>query len=346
MTTMLRKYLAASAVLLCSIGHVQAQEKTIVVNSFGGDYEKFHRTCVIAPFEKKTGTKVRVVTLYSVDLLAQLRAQKASPQWDVALFSGGQEIVAAAEGLILPIDPKTIPNVADVYDFAKANLDKGQGPAYSLISYGLIYNNKRMTTAPNSWKDLMNPASREHVVLMNISNTYGMQAFLMLNKTLGGTLDDITPGLNAVKTLLGGGATMISATPEIQREFGQNDAWIASFGSDYAFTMRKAGMPISYVSAIEGTAATFITANVVANRPNRDAALQFVDYSISSEAQSCFAEAMRYSPTNSKARVSPEIASELAYGEEAAKRLVRFDPTVVEARRASWVEKWNAAMAK
>jgi putative spermidine/putrescine transport system substrate-binding protein len=334
------------SILALTAGMAQAQDKTITINSFGGAYETAHRKCVIDPFEKATGAKVQIVTAYSADAFAQLRAQKAAPQFDVIHFSGGQEIVAASEGLLAPIDPAKLSNAGDLYDFAKANLAKGEGPAYSIAAIGFIYNSDKMQKAPSSWKDLFDPAIGEHVVLTDISNGYGMLGFLMLNQVEGGTLDNIQPGLDAVGKLLDAGAVVVSKSPEIQQEFAQNDAWLAPYASDYAFTLRAAGLPAKFVQGSEGTPASYITANLVAGRPNEELSLKFIDMSISPEAQVCFADALRYTPTNSKAELAPEIAADVAYGEEGVKSLIRFDPNKIEQNRSAWVEAWNKAIAR
>lgn len=323
-----------------------AQDNTLTINSFGGAYEEAHRACIISPFEAATGAKVNVVTAYSADAFAQLRAQKDAPQFDVIHFSGGQEIVGAAEGLLSPIDPASLTNAADLYDFAKANLAKGEGPAYSIAAIGLVYNTEAVATAPTKWTDLLNPEYSEHLVLTDISNGYGMLGFLMLNQVEGGDLTNIQPGLDAVGKLLDAGAIVVSTSPEIQQEFAQNDAWIAPYASDYAFTLRKAGLPSGFAQGEEGTPASFITANLVAGRPNTELALKFIDMSISPAAQKCFAEALRYSPTNSKTELSPEVAADVAYGEAGVAGLLRFDPAAIEANRTAWVEAWNKAIAR
>lgn len=344
MKTALGPTILGLAVLLS--GAALAQERTLVINSFGGAYETAHRKCVITPFEQATGAKVQVTTAYSADAFAQLRAQKDAPQYDVIHFSGGQEIVGAAEGLLAPIDAAKLPNAAELYDFAKANLAKGQGPAYSIAAIGLVYNSERAPKTPSSWKDLLDPAFGEHLVLTDISNGYGMLGFLMLNQVEGGSLDDIQPGLDAVGKLLDAGAIVVSTSPEIQQEFAQNDAWIAPYASDYAFTLRKAGLPAKFVQGAEGTPASFITANLVANRPNQDLALKFIDMTISKSAEECFADALRYSPTNAEAELAPDVAADVAYGEDAVKGLIRFDPATIEKNRAAWVEQWSKTIAR
>ena len=344
-TAWVRTVLAATTIVAAA-GPAPAQDKTLKTNSFGGAYEAAHRKCIIAPFEAETGAKVQIVTAYSADAFAQLRAQKDGPQFDVINFSGGQEIVAAKEGLLSPIDPAKLANAADLYDFARANLAKGEGPAYSIAAIGLVYNSEKMAKAPASWKDLLDPAVGEHLVLTDISNGYGMLGFLMLNQVEGGDLGNIQPGLDAVQKLLEAGAVVVTKSPEIQQEFAQNDAWIAPYASDYAFTLRAAGLPAKFVQGAEGTPASYITTNLVANRPNQDLALKFIDRSISPDAQACFAEALRYTPTNAKTKLPDEIAADVAYGAEGVKSLIRFDPATIEANRAAWVAAWNKAIAR
>jgi putative spermidine/putrescine transport system substrate-binding protein len=323
-----------------------AQDNTIVINSFGGAYEEAHRECVIDPFEQETGATVEIVTAYSADAFAQIRAQREAPQYDVIHFSGGQEIVGAQEGLLAPIDEAALSNAGDLYDFAKANLAGGEGPAYSIAAIGLLYNSELVPSEPTSWADLMDPEFGERLVLTDISNVYGLLGFLMINQVAGGDLDNIQPGLDAISDMLDAGAIVVSTSPEIQQEFAQNEALVAPYASDYAFTLREAGLPAVFQQGTEGTPASYITANLVANRPNEELALRFIDITISAEAQQCFAEALRYTPTNATTELSDEVAADVAYGEEAVGDLIRFDPTVIEANRPTWVDQWNRTIAR
>ncbi len=93
---------------------------------------------------------------------------------------------------------------------------------------------------------------------------------------------------------------MVSTSPEIQAEFAQNDAWIAPYASDYAYTLKKAGLNVKFVQGAEGTPASFITANLVAGRNNVELASKFIGKELSPEAQACFSDALRYTPTNAK----------------------------------------------
>lgn len=317
----------------------------LVINSFGGAYEQAHRKLVIDAFSKKYDVDVQIITAYSADALAQLRAQKASPQYDVIHFSGGQEVVAAREGLISPMKLDDLPNAKNLYPFAIEGLSRGEGPVYSVAAIGLLYNKAKVAKAPTKWTDLWDKSYRDHLVLTDFSNAYGLLGFLMMNKAKGGDLANVNPGFDSVKELLDG-AAIVATSPELQQAFAQQDAWVAPYASDYAYTLRKAGLPVEFVQGAEGTPAVYLTINLVANRPNQDLAKKFIDFSLAAEVQSGWAEELRYSPTNKNARLGDALAKEVVYGDQAVAGLLRFDPVTVDANRAAWVERWKKMIAR
>lgn len=334
----------AAAVALAASPATAQQE--LVINSFGGSYEKLHRELVITPFEKKYNVKVKVVTSYSGQTLAALRAQRANPQFDVVHLSGGLEAIAAKDGLLAPIKPSELSNYKNMYPFAVNKIEEGIGPMYSIAVIGILYNTEKIKTAPTSWKDLANPAFKGRVLITDAaSNTYGMLGFLMMNRANGGTLENIQPGLDFVKALLPN-ATLISKSPEIQQNFAQGNAWIAAYAQDYAFTLTKAGLPVKFILPKEGAALAPITVNLVKGRPNRDLALKFIDFSIRAEASRGWAMGLRYAPTNKEVKLPKDVASQVAYGEAAVKKLVSFDWLKVGQLRPKWNEAWKRTIAK
>lgn len=322
-------------------------QKELVINSFGGSYEKLHRELVITPFEKKYDVKVKVVTSYSSQTLAALRAQRANPQFDVVHLSGGLEAIAAEDGLLAPIKPDELSNYKNMYAFAVDKIEKGVGPMYSIAVIGLLYNTDKVKDVPTSWKDLARDDLKGRVLITDAaSNTYGMLGFLMINRANGGTLEDIQPGLDFIKKLLPN-ATLVSKSPEIQQNFAQGNAWIAAYAQDYAYTLTKAGLPVKFVLPKEGAALAPITVNLVKGREqNRDLALKFIDFSIRAEASRGWAIGLRYAPTNKEVKLPEEVADQVAYGEEAIKKLVSFDWLKVGQLRPEWNEAWKRAIAR
>ena len=126
------------------------------------------------------------------------------------------------------------------------------------------------------------------MVLTGLSNSYLLLGFLMMNKAKGGDLGNVDPGFDAVKQLLGG-AEIVATSPDLRQTFAQNDAWEAPCAQDYAFARRKAGLPVAFVQGPEGTPAVYLTADLVANRPNQELAKKFIDFELSSDVQAVWA---------------------------------------------------------
>ena len=78
-----RASLAAVAGLSAPYVWSQRTEETLVVNSFGGEYQELFENAVIKPFEKKFGVKVvHDATGTSSQDYAKIRASKGAPGFD------------------------------------------------------------------------------------------------------------------------------------------------------------------------------------------------------------------------------------------------------------------------
>ena len=88
------KLLAGTAALVLSAGFAQAQEKTLTISVYAFAQDEF-KEIVYDPFEAQCGCKLVVETGNSVERLAKIEANKASPVIDMA-------VVSMADGL-----PKT-----------------------------------------------------------------------------------------------------------------------------------------------------------------------------------------------------------------------------------------------
>lgn len=320
--------------------------ETIVVTSFGGDWEKAFIEAVVDPFEEETGAKVELITLYSADALAQVTAQKASPQIDVVHFSGGQEFTAAQDGLIAPIAADELSESGDLIDLATAGLERGEGPVIQLAPIGLVYNTEADAPAPTSWLDLFDEAYAGHVALTDFSNTYGVLSMLRVADALGGGIDDPSQAIADLGALASSGdAIVVPTSPDLQTAFAQRATWIAPYAMDYAGTLQDAGLPVEFIVPEEGATASLITANVVEGRDNPDLAKLFIDFELRPEAQTVFAENMRYSPVNTKAELSGDAADAVLTGDE-LDNVVVYAPGDIAADRQSWTDEWNALITK
>jgi putative spermidine/putrescine transport system substrate-binding protein len=334
---------AAASLSACSPGSSSASE--LVVTTFGGEWQKNFTEAVVKPFEKENNVTIKQVTLYSSDALAQLQAQKSSPQMDVVFFSGGQEAVAAKDGLLTPIDASALTNAPDLISQATTGLAGGQGPVVQITPMGLLYRSDKVDE-PTSWNDPFNPEYRQHVAFTDLSNSYGTLGMLMINNARGGTIDNVTPGIDAIGQSARAGDSIITKTSsDLQQAFAARDIWMAPYSQDYAETLRKAGQPVGFAIPKEGTTGSFITANLVAGRSNTDLATKFIDYALSAGAQEKFVSGMAYSPVNTKAVVPADMQSKILAGPTLDK-LVRFDPAQLTGNSAAWQQQWQEQITR
>lgn len=320
--------------------------ETLVVTSFGGDWETAFIDAVVKPFEEETGATVELITLYSADALAQVTAQKASPQIDVVHFSGGQEYTAAQEGLIAPLTAEDLSQYDNLIDVATAGLERGEGPVIQLAPIGLVYNTESGAPAPTSWLDLFDDAYAGHIALTDFSNTYGVLSMLRVADALGGGIDDTSKAIADLGALASSGdAIVVPTSPDLQTAFAQRDTWLAPYAMDYASTLKDAGLPVEFIVPEEGVTASLVTANVVEGRDNPELAKLFIDFELRPEAQAIFAEQMRYSPVNSTTELSGEAAEAVLTGDELEAATV-YAPGDIAAERQSWTDEWNALITK
>src|SRR5260370_23215561 len=83
------KPLGPAALLILLAAPALAQNKTLVVASYGGSWEQEMRKHVIPGFEAKHGVKVEYVACNSTDPLAKLQGQNANQVIDIAIMDDG-----------------------------------------------------------------------------------------------------------------------------------------------------------------------------------------------------------------------------------------------------------------
>lgn len=332
-------------------GSDAAEEKpyageTLVVTTFGGDWEAAFVEAVVEPFEAETGANVEMITLYSADALAQITAQASSPQIDVVHFSGGQEYTAAQEGLIEPVDPSDLSNYDDLLDVAVAGLERGEGPVFQMAPLGLVYNTESGAPRPESWLDVFDEAYAEHVALADFTNSFGVLSMLRIADSNGDSIENPNPTIEALGSLVSeGDAIVVPTSPDLQTAFAQRDIWLAPYAMDYAGTLKDAGLPVEFIVPKEGAGASIHTANVVSGRDNIELSKLFIDFELRPEAQQVFAERMRYSPVNTKTEVTGEKAEEVLTGDDLLS-LVTYAPGEVADSRPAWTDLWNSLITQ
>jgi len=133
-------------------------------------------------FEKESGVKVSVIQKATGEMLAQVKAERANPKGDVWWAGAADSYLQAAdEGLL---ETYRSPKVTELHDWAqrisRLSKDRVAGVYGGILALG--YNTelvqKRKLPVPKCWKDLLDPAYKNEVMLGN-PNSSGT-AYLMV----------------------------------------------------------------------------------------------------------------------------------------------------------------------
>ena len=289
--------LASAAAVLAGAGPASAQKVTVLCSPNPAWCD-----AVKAEFAKATGIQLDFIRLSSGEALARLRAEKGKPSFDVWFGgTGDPHVVAAEEGLTEFHKPAA-------WDDVRPQLREAVGGKYIPLYAGILgwaVNGKLLKEkglpAPKKWTDLADPRYKGLLAMPN-PNTSGT-GYTMLATVLQVYGDD--KGWDLMKQIHKNMAqyTRSGADPGLLTGRGEVGLGV-TFVHDAVDQVIK-GFPIEYGAAEEGTGFEIGGLSLVKASPNREAAVKFVDWALTPEAQKLAAErGQSYQvPSNSKTPV-------------------------------------------
>lgn len=324
--------LAAATSLPTDTAAAAFSGKQLVSQGFGGPTQDVLQKVVFDTLDAQLGCKSTQVPLQSAAAFARMRAESASPQIDMYQFSGGQEVLAASEGLLADFGKPG--NVADL----PANMkDPGNKWAtFAVIAEGILYRTDKVPAPPRSYKDFANPAYDGHIAFPTITNGYGTDFLVMLARAYGGGEANIDPGFAAMAKFAAH-ATIFKAASEVPSLFAQGDIWIMPYDSTSAKRAKDAGLPVAFAAPEEGSVASRCTVSIAARSANLDLARAAADHFLSPECQAGIAQSLQWAPTNPKVRLPEALVRQLPRPEQ----LIGLDMTTMTRERPQWTERWN-----
>ena len=330
----LRLASALCPALLMSTG-VQARD--LVVASWGDPYKIAWYETIVPEFEKRYDAKIYWTEGFSSQTLGKLKAQKANPEIDVAMFDDGPYQQAAQLGLCDKLDFFKIPNVDNLLPAAR---EAGEtGVHFAIIGVGLWYNEnvfaENKWAPPTSFHDLFRPEFNKRISSHTIANSVGLMTLLAFNDMFGGsTPDNMEPGFAKMKEFAKRVVTFdqFGETPTlIQQEATVMGAW----GNDRTWNLHEvAGVPVKFVFPKEGVYGWRESACIPAGRPKEsvDLAHKFINMMLSKEQQEANAKRIGFIPLH------PGVTG---YGTEDELRQIKFiDWSKVNPHRSAWTERW------
>ncbi|WDZ79443.1 polyamine ABC transporter substrate-binding protein (plasmid) [Ensifer adhaerens] len=335
--------LASSALLLVAAPAASAQEKTLTISVYGFAQDAF-KELVYTPFEQKCGCKLVVETGNSVERLAKMEANKASPVVDMAVVSMADALSASRADLIEKIDTSKLQNFNKLYDLAKDPNGDGMSVGYTFYATSIVYRSDKMEV--NSWADLLSDENASHVAFPNVTTNQGPPALYMVGEAIGKNTPDLKEAIAAVGAKKDDIVTFYVKSSQLVQLMQQEEIWAAPIGRFSWEGFTKLGLPIKWATPKEGQTGGMNVMVLTKGGKNQDLALEFMDFWLSTEIQTALAEKLVDSPANKDVKVSPEIAENLTYGEETVKNLKLIPSAVALDNREAWLSEWNAQVGQ
>lgn len=236
-------------------------------------------------FNEATGLELEFIRLSSQDALARIRAEAANPVFDVWFGgTGDPHLVAAREGLTEFYEPSVWG------DLNQSLIDQVGGTYIPLYAgaIGFVVNEEALgdRPMPESWEDLTDPQYKG-LIAMPDPNSSGTAY------TIIATLVQIFGEDRAFEILEGIHANVAQYTSSGSAPgqlAGRGEVAIAVQFMHDGVKFALQGFPLTVYAPSEGTGYEIGGLSLIANAPNRDAAIQFIEWALTPEAQMIAAE--------------------------------------------------------
>lgn len=342
-----RRLLSAAAALagtglLGASPFAHAQAKKLVVNTYGGRWEKFWRSDLLPPFNKATGIDTTLDVGLGRNFIANLRAAGVNnPPYSALMINENLANILRGEGFFEAIPADKVPNLANVYPNLRNPNNNGVRGIISPI--GLAYRRDLVKTPPTAWADLWtNPEFKGKIGLYQIANTAGVLFLLMTARIFGGSEDAIDVAFRKVKELMP--FAQVDFSGSLTTLLQRGDVTVGMIDFPEVVALKRRGVPVEMVIPKEGVVAFEQSFNVLRNAPAKEEAYRYINYILDPGTQEAMAKEFFTSPSNTRAKVPTELAADIPVAGDRMSSLVQFDWTRANTRIQEINERWNREM--
>ncbi len=284
----LRRLVAAAALVLASAGLMSpaAAEQRAVCYNCPPEWADWGTQ--LKAISGRLGIEVPPDNKNSGQSIAALIAEKANPVADVVYLGGIAADPARDAGVLTPYRPKG-------WEKIPADLKDPNGNWFTIHSgtLGLFVNVAALggKPVPQSWSDLLKPEYKGMVGYLDpTSAAVGQLGVMAINLALGGTYDNLDPGIKFFQELARNQPIVPKQTSYARVVSGEIPILI-----DYDFNAYRAQYtdkaPARFVIPKEGTVVFPYVMALVKNGPNADNGRKILDFVLSPESQTMWGNA-------------------------------------------------------
>ncbi|MGF1651327.1 MAG: ABC transporter substrate-binding protein [Hyphomicrobiaceae bacterium] len=331
---------ATAAATIAAPAVLRAQTREIVIGCAAS--HTGWMTDIVAPvFEAKHNAKIIVEGTRSLVNLEKMRSNKANPYLSVVQMDDPVMIMAVEEGLLEPITPATVPNLAKLRPGA-THMD-GMWANYVQPWAGIGYNSTSLPAGVETWTALWDASAKGKIIIPSLQNTEGMwtlfaAAQLATGKPLEAAQYEIDAAFDKLKELKPNLLSVYTVMTQAFNLLEQGEiSMLAGNWSAYALPRKAQGSPVDLAAPKEGIFAMPSGICLVKGGPNQDLALAYINEMLGAELQTKLAESTFAVPANTEVSAGPKIPAGVP--------LFGPDWAFVSKNRAAWIERFDRLMA-
>jgi putative spermidine/putrescine transport system substrate-binding protein len=336
---------AATSAPAASGPAVKGGEPTVLkVTGWGGGWETLMKDTVYPMFEQQYNVKIETDTAFPFPpkLLA---SPKDKPIYDV-LHSNTNEVQKAYDAGFLEkqsaYTTANIPNLADAYDYAKAESLPGIAAFTSAIGIG--FRTDKGLKPISSWNDLWDQSLGGEKAAYVITNNLAMTLLMLAGKLFGSGYQDLDAAFKAMEQLKPVKLVDFTGTMEKVLLSGEVKVGVIHDSGVYRHANDDPVPPLDWVAPSEGTPALEQVFSVTSGSSKKELAFAYINHFLSEPVQKAVGEGVWYGLANKKVQLSGKFAGKVFDTPDKVAKLLQFDWKWYNANEDQIVNRFNKVM--
>lgn len=320
--------------------------RELVVNGYGGEYEKIIKEAILTPFEQRHNVRIIYDPTGSASAdFARIRATRGDPGWDVVVMTAPESVLGCQLTLLERLPEDRVPN--QKYIFHQARNGAGECGAVQELQYmSLMYNTARVVPAPTSWRAMWDPKYKGRIIVPDIGNIMAVYLLFMASFLNGGDMQNLEPGWAQISILRDNALAVVESSADMVPYFERQQAWLLPYWDGRAHFYKKRGLPLDFLIPREGTVGLINTLNVPIGAKNKELAFEFINFWLTREMQEKWAQAYTVGTARVDSKLPPDHSQRHVVSIAQMKMLKYPDPLYVGQKRAEWAERWKKIMVR
>lgn len=328
--------MAPSLGLVVGEAHAAAACPSVVVGTWGGDYQNLLSSNIGGPIIKAEGGDVVYATADQVSRMTKMRAEKGSRRgsMDVTCLADIDMYDMNRADLLLPVDAAEVPNVASTFDLFR----KPYSIPHIYSAMVIVYNPAKFSSAPDSFNAALDPRYKGRVGLSDILYNFNAMTGALAAGDKSGTL---TSGIKFLRELKKNQPKVYPSNEAVAAALKTGDVWMTCMWKARAIQWKKAGVPIDFAFPQEGAVPAVFEAAVPKTSRSQPCGFNYLNAMLDPRAQLGFAQTMGYAPTVKNASLPADLQKMVGFSDAQLAKLLHIDYAKTAEQKPGLLDYWN-----